>query len=204
MTYTLAADGASDKVLLPVITWSIKQCKAVPVVEQWVDFGRIPRRPDPAQRLRTASDLYPCEVLFIHRDAEAQAPELRRQEITEALRGSNILHIPVVPIRMTEAWLLADEKAIRSAAGNPNGTETLNLPDVRRLENLPNPKRVLHDALKAASGLNSRRRSRLPAERLVQFIPNSIEDYSRLNVLSAFQTLQADIQALFAKRSLRE
>jgi hypothetical protein len=200
----LAADGASDKVLLPVITWSIKQCKAVPVVEQWVDFGRIPRRPDPAQRLRTASDLYPCEVLFIHRDAEAQAPELRRQEIAEALRGSSIPHIPVIPVRMTEAWLLAHETAIRSAAGNPNGAESLNLPDVRRLENLPDPKRVLYDALKAASGLNSRRRSRLPVDRLVQFIPNYIDGYSRLIVLSAFRMLQADIRALFANGNLGE
>ncbi len=105
---------------------------------------------------------------------------------------------------MTEAWLLAHETAIRSAAGNPNGAESLNLPDVRRLENLPDPKRVLYDALKAASGLNSRRRSRLPVDRLVQFIPNYIDGYSRLIVLSAFRMLQADIRALFANGNLGE
>jgi len=35
VTYTLAADGASDRVLLPIITWSIKQFDVEPVVEQW-------------------------------------------------------------------------------------------------------------------------------------------------------------------------
>ena len=203
MTYTLAADGASDRVLLPIITWSIKQYEVEPVVEQWADFGRIPRQPNTEQRLKTAFDLYPCDVLFVHRDAEGQAPDLRRGEISDALRGSNIRHIPVIPVRMTEAWLLADETAIRSAAGNPNGTEDLNLPDVRRLETLPDPKKVLRDALTRASGLNARRRSRLSVGRRVQLIPNYIDDYSSLQVLSAFRLLQEDIRALIASRRVR-
>lgn len=135
-------------------------------------------------------------MLFVHRDAEAQPSDLRREEIANALRGTSVRHIPVVPVRMTEAWLLADEKAIRSAASNPNGRENLNLPDIRRLEDLSNPKRVLHDALTIASGLNARRRSRLPVRQRVQLIPNYIDDYSRLNVLPAFQTLQQDIRVL--------
>jgi len=126
-------------------------------VEQWADSVRIPRQRN-AERLRTALELYPCDVLFVHRDAEAQPSDLRREEIANALRGTSVRHIPVVPVRMTEAWLLADEKAIRSAASNPNGRENLNLPDIRRLEDLPNPKRVLHDALTIASGLSARRR----------------------------------------------
>lgn len=204
MTYTLAADGPSDRVLLPMITWSIKQCDAQPVVEQWADFGRIPRQPNTEERLKTAFDLYPCDVLFVHRDAEGQAPDLRRGEIADALRGSSIRHVPVIPVRMTEAWLLADETAIRSAAGNPNGTEDLNLPDVRRLEALPDPKAVLHDALTAASGLNARRRSRFSVGRRVQLIPNYIDDYSPLQVLSAFRLLQEDIRELIASRRIRE
>jgi hypothetical protein len=95
---------------------------------------------------------------------------------------------------MTEAWLLADELAIRSAAGNPNGTESLNLPNVRTLEDLPDPKRVLHRALTTASGLSARRRSRLSVHQRVHLIPNYIDDYSRLNALPAFQALQQDIR----------
>ena len=195
MTYTLVTDGTSDRVLLPILTWSLKQLEVTPVVEQWADSVRIPRQRN-AERLRTALELYPCDVLFVHRDAEAQPSDLRREEIANALRGTSVRHIPVVPVRMTEAWLLADEKAIRSAASNPNGRENLNLPDIRRLEDLPNPKRVLHDALTIASGLNAHRRSRLPVRQRVQLIPNYIDDYSRLNVLPAFQTLQQDIRVL--------
>jgi hypothetical protein len=56
---------------------------------------------------------------------------------------------------MTEAWLLIDERPIRLAAGNPNGTQNLDLPDIRTLEDIPNPKHVLRGALLAATGLNA-------------------------------------------------
>jgi len=163
-------------------------------MEQWADIGRTPGGTE--DRLKTALDLYPCDVLFVHRDAESQPSDLRRAQIADALRWTLVRHIPVVPVRMMEAWLLIDESAIRSAAGNPNGTENLSLPDIRRLEDIPNPKRVLHDALTTASGLNARRRSRLSVPERVHRIPNYIDDFSRLNVLPAFQTLQEDIRVL--------
>jgi hypothetical protein len=192
----LVADGSSDKILLPILTWSLKYQDVTSVEGRWADLGRIPRSRNIEERLRTVLELYPCDVLFVHRDAESQPPNLRREEIANALSDAQIRHIPVVPVRMTEAWLLVDELAIRSAAGNPNGTENLNLPDLRRLEDLPDPKRVLHDALTAASGLNLRRRSQLQVHQRVHLIPNYIDDYSRLNVLPAFQTLQQDIREL--------
>jgi hypothetical protein len=192
--YTLAADGGSDRVLIPIITWSLKQRSTLPVVEQWADFSRIPRPKNAEERLKTAFELYPCDVLFVHRDAEGQSPDSRREEIADALVRTAIRYIPVVPVRMTEAWLLADEQAIRTAAGNPNGTQDLNLPDVRKLEDLPDPKQVLHEALTRASGLNTRRRSQLSVHQRVHLIPNYIDDYSRLNVLPAFRTLQRDIR----------
>ena len=196
MTYTLVADGASDRVLLPIITWSLKHLDTNLVVAQWADFSRIPRQKNTVERLKTALELYPCDVLFVHRDAEGQAPDLRRAEIANALNQTPIRHIPVVPVRMTEAWLLSNEMAIRSAAGNPNGTEKLRLPDIGTLENLPDPKNVLHEALARASGLNRHRRSRLSIPQRVHRITNYIDDYSGLNVLSAFRTLQQDIRAL--------
>jgi hypothetical protein len=143
-------------------------------------------------------------VLFVHRDAEAQPSAVRREEIATALRETLLRHIPVVPVRMTEAWLLADETAIRFAAGNPNGRENLNLPELRRLEDLPNPKRVLHEALSRASGLGARRRSRLSVGQRVHQIPNHIDDYSRLNVLPAFRTLQQDIRTLIEDQRFGE
>ena len=38
---------------------------------------------------------------------------------------------------MTEAWLLFDESAIRVVAGNPNGKNPLNIPDLSVVEQIP-------------------------------------------------------------------
>lgn len=195
MTYTLLADGTSDAVLMPIITWSLKRHNVTTVFEQYADSGRIPRPLNTVDRVQKALDLYPCDVLFFHRDAEAQPWTVRRDEIATALRGAKVKHVPVIPVRMTETWLLADESAIRLAAGNPNGTAALNLPDLRRLEDLPHPKLRLYEALREASGRNARRRSQLDVDRRVHLIPNYIDDYSRLDVLPAFQRLQNDIRA---------
>lgn len=194
MTYTLAADGTSDRVLLPLLDWSLREQRMSPIVSQWADFSRIVRQPSLADKLRVAVELYPCDVLFVHRDAEGQAPELRRIEISNAVAGNDVRHIPVIPVRMTEAWLLADEQAIRAAAGNPNGAEDLNLPDVRRLEDVPDPKQILHNALVLATGLNARRRARFRVAERVYLIPNYIDDYSGLNTLAAFRALQENIR----------
>ena len=205
MTYTLLADGTSDQVLIPIINWSLQRWNIAPINPQWVDLGRIPRQPSPERRYRAVFELYPCDVLFVHRDAEAQPAELRRVQIAEniaevlgaAAGGAiQVLHIPVVPVRMTEAWLLADERAIRAASGNPNGNAELGLPDVRRLEELPDPKATLFEALRRASGLNAQRRSKFRARDRVRRIPDYIDDYSPLDVLPAFAALQTDIRGV--------
>ena len=195
MKYALVADGGSDKVLLPVLTWSLKRHR-ITVEEQWADFSRIPRQANMEARLRTALELYPCDVLFVHRDSEGYDPEFRRNEIAIALERIQIRHIPVVPVRMTEAWLLANEPAIRCAAGNPRGTMLLDLPDLRRLEDLPDPKNVLYEALEAASGLSPRRLKRFRPQERMHYIPHYIDDYSYLEPLPAFNVLQKEIEAV--------
>ena len=129
MRFTLIADGASDAVLMPILTWSIRQHKVSPVAGQWADLGRMPRQSNRARLIQSALDLYPCDVLFVHRDAEAQSPEARRSEIVSLMAETSVPQVPVVPVRMTEAWLLFDEKAIRWAASNPNGSQPLGLPE---------------------------------------------------------------------------
>ena len=127
LKYTIVTDGSSDRALMPILDWLCRENFNRPVEGQWFDprpFG--PPSLTLEAQINTALDLFPCDILFIHRDAEGDRPQDRYQEIHEAAqilvqRTYNIPHICVVPVRMTEAWLLFDEKAIRKAAGNPNG-----------------------------------------------------------------------------------
>ncbi len=65
--------------------------------------------------------------------------------------------ILIIPIRMTEAYLLISEDTIRNAAENKHGTIPLKIPGLSLLECLPNPKEVLNDLLRAASEKSGRR-----------------------------------------------
>ena len=97
---------------------------------------------------------------------------------------------------MTEAWLLFDEPAIRLAAGNPNGKNPLNVPDLSIIERIPNPKDVLFGVLREASGLTGRHLKRFNMAESRIRITKLISDFSPLRELSAFKRLERDVSKL--------
>jgi len=99
---------------------------------------------------------------------------------------------------MSEAWLLIDESALRHAAGNPNGKVSLDLPSLQRLEQLPDPKQLLHHLLRTASGLSGRRLTSFNRRLHGQRVADWISDFSPLYRLSAFARLAADLQEVVA------
>jgi len=150
-----------------------------------------------SERIRWSLDLFPCDLLFVHRDAENVSRERRFGEINRGIQEARAsIDVPptvcVVPVRMMEAWLLFDLYAIRRATGNPHGTQSLNLPPLRELENLPNPKATLFQILRNASGLSGRRLSSFNQHVALHRIPDYIEDFGQLRTLSAFRRLEND------------
>ncbi|NJM08581.1 hypothetical protein HC891_23935 [Candidatus Gracilibacteria bacterium] len=190
LRYTLVADGSSDRALIPIITWALRQQSIMVALQaEWADLSRLPRRPQRLdERIAEALNLYPCELLCIHRDAERELPDHRRTEINAALvavakkRDQMPPALCMIPVRIQEAWLLFDEAAIRAAAGNPNGKIALDLPQVARVERLPDPKETLRQLLRLASGLNG--------HRLQQF------DDRPQRVLPAFAAFEAELRDL--------
>jgi len=96
---------------------------------------------------------------------------------------------------VTEAWLLFDEHAIRRAAGNPNGRDPIPVP-FDRVENAADPKSILHDVLRSASGLSGRRREKFDVRRAVHRVAEYIDDFSSLRRLSAFLRLESEVQSV--------
>ena len=166
LRFTLLADGSSDRVLVPILRWLLRQhCGNIPIQPAFADLRRLPKPPRGlVERIDTSIALYPCDLLFVHRDAETKTIYTREREINAAVaksrEGGRLPVICVVPVRMQEAWLLIEETALRTAAGNPAGRGPLEMPDVKRLEDLQNPKRILHELLARASELGGRRLKR--------------------------------------------
>ena len=203
LTFTLLADGPSDAALIPILRWSLRQRMQLTTIQsEWADLRRLPNPPrDLPGRILEALKLYPCDVLFVHRDAENQNPDLRYREIEEAMErvAADIgrkCYVCVVPVRMQDAWLLINQSAIRRAAGNPNGTKALALPDVSKIESIPSPKKRLLQLLKDASELRGRRLKKFRPTKHVHLIAANISDFSLLRQLPAFQRLEADILRL--------
>lgn len=199
LTATLVADGASDRVLLPIINFVMDEhsprAHRVNFAEG-IHAGRL------TERIPRALDLFPCDLLFVHRDAELASVAERTQEIRQATGalGGQSHPIYIIPIRMTESWLLVDAQAIRSAAGNPNGKQALGLPLPDKLEALADPKDVLFRALTVAKDLGARRLRAFHPESLRHRVSELIEDYARLRVLGSFRHFEQQVADYFRAR----
>jgi hypothetical protein len=207
LRYTLLSDGSSDRALIPILNWLLKthlnECAIQP---QWADLRPFDKslRNTFEKRIKLSLELYPCELLFIHRDAEKDPHESRANEIRTAVtQGASFISVPtvcVVPVRMTEAWLLFDIVALRKAASNPNGKTQLHLPDIKKLEHEPDPKNVLYELLRQASGLSSRRLRKFSASDCTHRVSELINDFRPLFVLPAFAALESELQNVIERQ----
>lgn len=199
LRYSLVSDGSSDAALLPILSWLLRENRVNCAIQ--ASLADLRRLPNPPENLKTkvqlALDLYPCDLLFVHRDSEKQPVEQRRREIHATIAELSSAVPPwvcVIPVRMTEAWLLFDEGAIRHAAGNRSGRQPLDLPRLTELEDLPDPKAVLHELLRHASGLHGRRLKQFRVTQSALRVSSLATDFSPLRYLSAFRLLESVIQ----------
>ena len=186
--------------MMPLLNWLLREhYEDYAIQSAWADLHLKKGERELHDRIQKSLELYPCDLLFVHRDAENQPLDHRTEEIRAALTRVPGLQKPVVhviPIRMQEAWLLFDEQAIRWAAGNKNGKMPLKLPSLKSIESVPDPKALLNELLREASGLHGRRRNNVPVAHYAQRVAEYIEDFAPLRQLTAFQHLQAQITNL--------
>jgi hypothetical protein len=204
LRFTLVTDGPTDAVLLHPLRWLlIKNGVVRPIEPVWADLRPLPKPPTQlVDKIRSALDLYPCDLIFVHRDAEREPRENRIDEIHRSINlvSSDLFTKPlvicVVPVRMTEAWFLFDEAKIRHAAGNPAGRSKLLLPPISKVESLPDPKVTLRELFVQATELPQRRLKRFKLGQAVYRLAELIEDFSPLRQLPAFRQLENDLRTV--------
>jgi hypothetical protein len=159
----LLADGRSD---LPLAAHVEAMCSdlGADVSLTAADSDLIPASVGRTVRARLAFLLLQGarpDLLFVHRDSEADPADKRRDEVSVGASSAGVTCpvVALVPVRMTEAWLLLDEAAIRQVAGRPGGKVPLDLPSPARVESLADPKQKLAEVLLVASEATGRRRA---------------------------------------------
>lgn len=183
LTFAVVADGKTDRLLVPIIEWAIHRLD--PEVE--ILEPEFRRRSGSVAEFLNAYDSS-AMLIFVHRDAENSPLDAR---LTEFESVSRIDVVPVIPVRMSEAWILFDESAIARAAGSPSAT--VSVPRLSEIEGIAGPKDLLERLLFEAAGSPSGRRGKVFRRSLVErrvSVAGHIGDFSPLESLSAFQRFQ--------------
>lgn len=190
---TLVGEGNTDRALMAPIRWSV-----VDWLRRHQMDARLRIEFEPgvthamSVRLADVVRRYPCDVLFVHRDADREGFAAREDEIARAVKEGDIqvAVAPIVPVAMTEAWFLFDESAIRRAADNPNGHVPLDLPKLKNVERIADPKSALRVAIETASEKTGRRLRQLQPHTRVMRLAELIEDYGPARALSSFKRME--------------
>ena len=198
--FTLIADGRTDDALIPILKWLLRNIGINAPELQLPILGNLRNPPKKLQdKIVIALDLFPCDILFIHRDAESDENpiENRTKEIRKAeklVKKSLPPIVCVIPIKMIESWLLFNEDAIRKVVGNPNGIQDLNLPKISEIEKITDPKARLEKLLIDASFPNRRgKKVNIPSNYCVR-VAEEIGDFEPLRNLLAFQELEKELE----------
>ena len=185
LTWAIVADGGTDRLLVPIVRWAIHRLDPeVEILEP--EF----RKRDTKISIDAFLDAYRsgAMLIFVHRDSEGLALENRLGEFASVGRSDVV---PVVPVRMSEAWILFDGPAIARAAGSPSSPVAV--PRIAQIEDISDPKDRLDELLFLASGSPSGRRGKVFKRSIVDrrvSVASYISDYSPLENLPAFQSFQ--------------
>jgi hypothetical protein len=197
ISIVLLCDGTSDFCICHPIEWIIGNRFDSLTFRIVQAHTLVPARGALDQRLKKAFEDYGADIIVCHRDAERATFVDRLREVEQAVHAAD-LDIPVVaaiPVRMTEAWLLFDEGALRAAANNARGTTQLVMPRMDRIEQHPDPKELLFENFKIANGLAANRNRRFDVHRARHRLAELIDDFSPLRQLGAFRHFEESLIA---------
>lgn len=152
-----------------------------------------PREQRIAAAARDARDAW--SVLFIHADADSdeQRALAERVQPARALLEAEwgAYSVAVVPVRMTEAWVLADLQAVRSAFGTTRSDQELGLSEasLHGADNLTNPKATLEAAFRASRG----KRKATSVSPYLGLIGET-SSFDQLRRLAAYRRMEAELR----------
>lgn len=205
LSYALVSEGGDDRMLHAPIDWLLGQHCRVPFSGVWANPASMNDRSRVVStRLSEVERYYPCDLAFVHRDTDNSSVQHRVAEIMQAARSSGYPTpiVCVIPVRMTEAWFLFDEVAIRRAAGNPNSRVPLGLPGFQVVQRRANPKQIIEQSLVLASELRGRKLSQFQAgiSNRKSLVAAYIDDFSPLRSHRSFAQFESDLVAMLRAR----
>ena len=152
------------------------------------------------QILHAAQDVHGYHLLLVHADADAPTQDGARSEriepgvqrVEQAInQGEHVCDtlVPVIPIRMTEAWMLADPDALINIIGTRSSPADLGVSHrPHEVERISDPKSKLQNALNVSRSPRRRRPPKIGAlyEPLARML--SLDRLAQVPAYGQFQT----------------
>jgi len=209
----LYAEGPTDNRFLPVVIQRTSElvlaqydCTDIEALEPIVikkDPGISSRGECILQAAREAAEYH---ALIVHSDADNRTYKQALielfnpgYELVQRMEGNLCKDLlPIIPVRMVEAWMLADHETLREILRTSLATRDLGLHDKpRQVELYQDPKEALKQAVQKIYPNRPRRWSRIMGELYAELAPEiSLE---RLSEVPAYQQFKADLIATLKK-----
>ncbi len=153
---------------------------------------------------------YGITLICLHTDADdathQRAFETKIIPAENALRGKNEqeyckIAVPIVPVQMTEAWMLADKELLKNELGTNKSNSDLGIQ--RESETIADPKDTIKNAIRIAkeSSTKRKRRKGLDISELYQIIGQKLE-LSKLEGISSYQEFKKNLRNAFKQLNL--
>ena len=203
LVLALYAEGRTDERFLPIVIQRTAEQLlvqrgriTVDVLEPIVLNDIKDRASTQAERILEAARLSSgYHILIIHADADHSTPERALNERIQP--GVKLVQqskepvcsrlVPIIPVRMTEAWLLADPEALRVVIGTDLEIQSLGLPErAHQVESILDPKQALREAIQRALAHRPRRRRRIDLGTVYEPLARQIS-LKRLDAVPAYQ-----------------
>jgi len=172
LVLALYAEGPSDARFLPPIIQRTAESIIAQYGQDTVDVLEPIIIPNQQNRRRedcilgAAHEARGYHALIVHSDADSENTNLARSQRIQP--GFDLVShsnekvckhlIPLIPVHMIEAWMLADHIALRATIGTDISPENLGLPSRPALVELDaNPKHTLNEVIRKAISHRSRR-----------------------------------------------
>ena len=157
--------------------------------------------------LQAALDAYGFHALLVHADADYGTRERALQERIQP--GFNLVSrsiqevckdlIPIIPVRMTEAWMIADPDTLCKVIGTDIKPENSGLPSRAVLvEQDANPKETLNQLVRKVNSTRPRTRRQIDMNTRYELLARQIS-LDRLDNVPSFRQFVTDLVVLLAK-----
>lgn len=208
----LYAEGSTDtRFLSPLIQRTAEKIlgqyglKVVDVADPII----IPKKQGRQEKsiLQAALDAYGFHALLVHADADYGTRERALQERIQpgfklvSMSTQEVCKdlIPIIPVQMTEAWMIADPETLCKVIGTDIKPENSGLP--RRsvlVEQDANPKDTLNQFVRRVNNTRPRSRRQIDITTRYELLARQIS-IDRLDNVPSFRQFVTDLVALLAK-----